>query len=47
MYLFEDVFFNPVLVDTLVDTVDALLKLGRSGVYNVVSDVKVSKYDFG
>lgn len=45
--LFKDVYFTPILIDTLVELIHQLLSRNASGVYNVVSDDRVSKYDFG
>lgn len=43
---FHDVFFTPILVNDLVDAVFELLALGASGIFNVVSDERISKYQF-
>lgn len=45
--LFDDVFYTPILAETLVQTVHELLDLNSVGIYNVVSDDRISKYDFG
>lgn len=45
--LFDDVFYTPILAETLVQTVHELLDLNSAGIYNVVSDDRISKYDFG
>ncbi len=45
--LFDDVFYTPILAETLVQTVHELLALNSCGIYNVVSDDRISKYDFG
>lgn len=44
--LFEDVYFTPILADTLALTSHELLDKGVSGVINVVGDERVSKYQF-
>jgi dTDP-4-dehydrorhamnose reductase len=45
--LFDDVFYTPILAESLIKTVQELLEAGALGVYNVVSDERISKYDFG
>lgn len=45
--LFDDVFYTPILAETLVLTVHKLLDLNSAGIFNVVSDDRISKYDFG
>lgn len=45
--LFDDVFFTPILIDTLAAQVTALLNRNASGIFNVVSDERISKYEFG
>lgn len=45
--LFENVFITPFLVTKLVDTVVYLLEHEARGVFNISSDNKVSKYEFG
>jgi dTDP-4-dehydrorhamnose reductase len=45
--LFKDVYFTPILIDTLVELIHQLLSGDARGVYNVVSDERISKYDFG
>ncbi|MFC1747398.1 SDR family oxidoreductase [Pseudomonadota bacterium] len=45
--LFDDVFYTPILADVLARTVLDLLSMKASGVYHVVGDDRVSKYQFG
>lgn len=45
--LFEDVFYTPILINVLVDTVHQLIIKTYSGTFNIVSDQRLSKYDFG
>ena len=45
--LFKDVFYTPILIDTLVKIVHDLIKMKLSGVYNIVGNDRISKYDFG
>lgn len=44
--LFDDVFFTPILADTLVSVIHELVEKRVSGVYNLVGDERISKYDF-
>jgi dTDP-4-dehydrorhamnose reductase len=45
--LFSDVFYTPILAETLIEAVHALLEHGATGVLHVVGDDRVSKLDFG
>ena len=45
--LFTDVFYTPILAKTLIDIVHQLMERNASGIFNVVSDQRISKYDFG
>jgi dTDP-4-dehydrorhamnose reductase len=45
--LFDDVFYTPILAESLIKTVHELLDNGAVGIYNVVSDDRISKFDFG
>jgi dTDP-4-dehydrorhamnose reductase len=45
--LFSDVFYTPILAETLIETVHALLERGAKGVLHVVGDDRLSKLDFG
>lgn len=47
MTLFDDVFYTPILAESLINTVHELLEVGAVGIYNVVSDDRISKFDFG
>jgi dTDP-4-dehydrorhamnose reductase len=45
--LFNDVFYSPILAESLVNTVHQLVEKRANGIFNVVGDDRVSKYDFG
>lgn len=45
--LFQDVFYSPILVETAVQAVHDLIDLKAGGIYHVVGDERISKYDFG
>ena len=45
--LFEDVFYTPILSEILVHAVHELLNRNANGIYHVVGDERISKYQFG
>jgi dTDP-4-dehydrorhamnose reductase len=45
--LFEDVFYTPILAERLIQNIHELLKKNARGIYNIVADERVSKYQFG
>lgn len=45
--LFDDVFYTPILAEKLIETVHELLQKKAKGIYNIVSDDRISKYNFG
>lgn len=45
--LFDDVHYTPILAEYLIQTVHDLLARNAKGTYNVVSDDRISKYEFG
>jgi len=45
--LFTDVFFAPVLVTDLIEQVHLLIESDQMGIFNISSDERISKYDFG
>ncbi len=45
--LFKDIYYTPLLVESLVDAVHELVKKKAKGIFNVVGDDRISKYDFG
>lgn len=45
--LFQDVFYTPILVETAARAVHDLIDLKASGIYHVVGDERISKYEFG
>jgi dTDP-4-dehydrorhamnose reductase len=44
--LFENVYFTPILADSLVRACHELLNIGANGIFNIVGDVRLSKFDF-
>ncbi|RTY34221.1 SDR family oxidoreductase [Chlorobium phaeovibrioides] len=45
--LFHDVFYTPILIEELVLVVHQLLEMHESGVFHVVGDERISKFEFG
>ncbi len=45
--LFQDVYYTPILVETVAEVVHDLIGLKASGIFNVVGDERISKYEFG
>ena len=45
--LFEDFFYTPILIEVLSQTVMELVTKNAKGVFNVVGDERISKYEFG
>jgi dTDP-4-dehydrorhamnose reductase len=43
---FSDVYFTPILISDLVSSILALVELGANGIFHVVGDQRLSKYDF-
>ena len=43
---FDDVYFTPILISDLICAIHLLLEAGARGVFNVVSDQRLSKYEF-
>jgi dTDP-4-dehydrorhamnose reductase len=45
--LFDNVYYTPILAENLVKTVHELLGKNVNGIFNIGSDDKISKYEFG
>jgi len=45
--LFEDVFYTPILAESLALTAVHLVSINQSGVVNLAGDTRISKFDFG
>ena len=45
--LFQDVFYTPILIESLVRAVHELLDRGARGIFHLSGDERVSKFDFG
>lgn len=47
VFLFKDVFFTPIYLGSLIKVLKQLVEKQMSGIFNVVSCERISKYDFG
>jgi len=45
--MYPDIYFCPLYVGSLIETIEALCEKNASGIFNVVGSERVSKYDFG
>jgi len=45
--LFQDVYYTPILAETMVLQVHDLISKQAEGIFNVVGDDRISKYEFG
>lgn len=45
--LFRDVFYTPILVEMAAQAVHGLINFNAIGIYHVVGDERISKYEFG
>ena len=45
--LFKDIYYTPMLIEPLVYAVHELVQKKAKGIFNVVGDDRISKYDFG
>ena len=45
--LFHDVFYTPILIETATQAIHELIEHKANGIFHVVSDERISKYEFG
>ncbi len=45
--LFSDAFFTPILIENLIEDTHKLLEKNAYGIFNVVGDERISKFQFG
>jgi dTDP-4-dehydrorhamnose reductase len=45
--LFEDVYYTPIVIESLVSAVHELIDRKAQGIFQVVGDERISKYEFG
>lgn len=45
--LFKDVFYTPILIETVTQAAHELSNMNAQGIYHVVGDERLSKYEFG
>ena len=46
IHVFKDVYFTPVSIDFLIKSLVKIIDKNISGIINISSDKKISKYDF-
>ena len=47
LVLFKDVFYTPILIEEVARATHELIALRACGIFHVVGDERISKYDFG
>lgn len=47
LHLFNDVHYTPIFAENLIQTIHDLLDKKAKGIFHVVSDDRISKYEFG
>ena len=47
IYLFHDVYYTPISIKKLAIYIEKLILAKASGIYNIVTDKKITKYHFG
>ena len=45
--LFDNVYYTPILIQSLAEAVHELIDIQAKGIINVVGDEKISKFEFG
>jgi dTDP-4-dehydrorhamnose reductase len=45
--LFKDVHYTPILIEIAVEAISELVRRSAYGIFNVVGDERISKYEFG
>ena len=45
--LFDDVYYTPILINQFVEIVNLLILNNDSGIFNIVSNERITKYQFG
>ena len=45
--LFHDIYFTPILMENLIKNIYELIEKNAFGIYNIVSDDRLSKHEFG
>ena len=47
IHLFKDVYYTPIHVNDLADCILKLIEMNKTGVFNISSTERITKYDFG
>lgn len=45
--LFDDIYYTPTLIESLIEAIQKLILCDARGIFNVVVNERISKYDFG
>ena len=45
--MFKDVYYTPILIEAVAQTAHDLINLKANGIFHVVGDERISKYEFG
>ena len=45
--LFKNVFYTPITIPYLIDLIELLVNLDSNGIFNICSNERISKYEFG
>lgn len=45
--LFQDILYTPILVEVAVQNIHRLIDRNATGIFNIVGDERISKYEFG
>ena len=47
IHLFDNVYYTPIHIDELINIVELLLKKNKKGIFNVSSNERITKFNFG
>jgi len=47
IHLFDNVYYTPIYIDELTNIVELLLKKNSKGIFNISSNERITKFDFG
>ncbi len=47
IHLFNNVFYTPIHVHVLADSIFKLIEMNKTGIFNISSSERITKYDFG
>ena len=47
VHLYDDIYYTPIHINNLIDLIYKLIDSNSSGIFNIVTDDRISKYEFG